>query len=156
MIEELAKVAGVPVTPFTAEGAVDEAALAAVVERMARQGVQVIVPCGGTGEFSALTADERDRVGRVAVEAAGATPVLVGVGGDAAGAARAARRATDAGAAGVMVHALTAPYLTADGVVAYLERVAAACDGVVVPYLRGRLPAPSALERMVALQSVVA
>src|SRR4051794_40071448 len=116
MVEELAKVVGVPVTPFTPEGAVDEAAMASVVARMARQGVQVIVPCGGTGEFSALTADERERVARVSVEAAGTTPVLVGVGGDAASASRAARRAVEAGAAGVMIHALTDPYLTPDGI----------------------------------------
>lgn len=152
----LETISGVPVTPFGADGALDEPSLAGVVERMAAQGVQIIVPCGGTGEFSALSAEERDRVARVTIEAAGATPVIVGVGGDVAGAARAARAALDAGAAGVMTHALSDPYLTPDGTVRYIEQVAAAGDGVVVPYIRGRLPSDATLGRIVALPQVVA
>jgi 4-hydroxy-tetrahydrodipicolinate synthase len=152
----LENISGVPVTPFGAGGAIDEVSLAAVVERMAAQGVQVIVPCGGTGEFSALSAGERDRVARITIEAAGGTPVIVGVGGDVAGAARAAGTAVAAGAAGVMTHALSDPYLTADGTVRYVEQVAAATDGVVVPYIRGRLPSDATLERIVGIPQVVA
>jgi 4-hydroxy-tetrahydrodipicolinate synthase len=85
----LESISGVPVTPFCADVALDEPSLAAVVERMAGQGVQVIVPCGGTGEFSALSAEERDRGARITIEAAGTTPVIVGV-----GSARATTRAT--------------------------------------------------------------
>jgi 4-hydroxy-tetrahydrodipicolinate synthase len=153
---DLATVSAVPVTPFTPEGAIDEAALAGVVERMVGQGVRVVVPCGGTGEFSALTAEERDRVAQVVLAAAGPAAVLVGVGGDLAGAARAAKGAVRAGAAGVMVHALTDPYLTADGVARYVETIATAADGIIVPYLRGRLPAPAALDRICALEQAVA
>jgi 4-hydroxy-tetrahydrodipicolinate synthase len=156
MIAQLESISGVPVTPFTADGAVDEPSLAAVVERMAAQGVQVIVPCGGTGEFSALSVEERDRVARIAIEAAGDTPVIVGVGGDVASAARAARTAVAVGAAGVMTHALSDPYLTPDGTVRYIELVAAASEGVVVPYVRGRLPSDATLERIVAIPQVVA
>jgi 4-hydroxy-tetrahydrodipicolinate synthase len=156
MIARLESISGVPVTPFTSEGAIDEPSLAAVVQRMAAQGVQVIVPCGGTGEFSALSAEERDRVALIAIEAAGDTPVIVGVGGDLASAARAARTAVAAGAAGVMIHALSDPYLTADGTARYIELVAAASDGVVVPYLRGRLPGDATLERIVGIPQVVA
>jgi 4-hydroxy-tetrahydrodipicolinate synthase len=152
----LETISGVPVTPFGADGGLDEPSLAGVVERMAAQGVQIIVPCGGTGEFSALSAEERDRVARVTIEAAGATPVIVGVGGDVAGAARAARAALDAGAAGVMTHALSDPYLTPDGTARYIEQVAAAGDGVVVPYIRGRVPSDATLGRIVALPQVVA
>jgi 4-hydroxy-tetrahydrodipicolinate synthase len=153
---DLATVSAVPVTPFTPAGLVDEAALAAVVVRMVSQGVRVVVPCGGTGEFSELTAEERDRVARVVIEAADGAGVLVGVGGDLAGAARATAAAVRAGAVGVMVHALTDPYLTPDGIARYVETVAAAADGVVVPYLRGRLPAPAALDRICALEQSVA
>jgi 4-hydroxy-tetrahydrodipicolinate synthase len=152
----LEKISGVPVTPFGADGGIDEASLAAVVERMAGQGVQVIVPCGGTGEFSALSAEERDRVARITIESAGDVPVIVGVGGDVASAARAARSAIAAGAVGVMTHALSDPYVTPNGTVRYVEQVAAAGDGVVVPYLRGRLPSDETLERIVAIPQVVA
>jgi len=123
---------------------------------MQAQGVSVIVPCGGTGEFAQLTAAERDRVARLTVDAAGDAIVLVGVGGDLDGAVRATRAARAAGAAGVMVHALTDPYLTSDGFVAYIERIAAASDGAVVAYLRGRLPALDAIARVARLEQVVA
>ncbi len=156
LIDALSRVSAVPITPFHADGTIDEPSLGAVIEHLARHGVQVLVPCGGTGEFSALTAQERERVVRLTLEAAGGTPVLAGVGGDAATAAAAARSATAAGAAGVMVHALTDPYLTPDGTVRYFEQVAAGCDGAVVPYLRGRLPAPATLDRVLALPQVVA
>jgi 4-hydroxy-tetrahydrodipicolinate synthase len=156
MVAELAGVSGVTLTPFHEDGSIDEASTGAVVERMVGQGVRVVVPCGGTGEFSALAAAERDRVVRLAIEAAGDAIVIAGVGGDAPTAARSAAAAVAAGAAGVMVHALTDPYQTPAGVVAYMEHVAAACGGVVVPYLRGRPPAPAALEQIIALEAVVA
>jgi 4-hydroxy-tetrahydrodipicolinate synthase len=156
MRDALATVSAVPVTPFTPDGSIDEPALERVVARMVSQGVQVVVPCGGTGEFSELTADERDRVARLTVDAAGGALVLVGVGGDLDGAVRATRAAATAGAAGVMIHALGDPYLTADGIAAYVERVAAAADGVIVPYFRGRLPAASAITRIAGLEQAVA
>jgi 4-hydroxy-tetrahydrodipicolinate synthase len=155
-VERLEGISGVPVTPFTPDLQIDDAALGEVVSRMALQGVPVIVPNGGTGEFSALTPAERGRAARIAIEAAGDALVLVGVGGDAAGAASAARDAIGAGAGGVLVHALTDPYLTPAGVVAYIEQIAAACEGVVVPYVRGRLPAWSTLERIAEIENVVA
>lgn len=155
-IQRLEGISGVPVTPFTPTLEVDDAALAAVVERMAGQGVQVIVPNGGTGEFSELTPDERERVARIVIEAVPDALVLAGVGGDARGAARATATALAHGAAGVLLHALTDPFVTADGIVRYIEQIAAAGDGIVVPYLRGRLPTPAALERIVAMEQVVA
>jgi 4-hydroxy-tetrahydrodipicolinate synthase len=155
-IRRLEGISGVPVTPFTPTLEVDDTALAAVVERMAGQGVQVIVPNGGTGEFSELTPDERERVARIVIETVPDALVLCGVGGDARGAARATATALAHGADGVLLHALTDPFVTADGIVRYIEQIAAAGDGIVVPYLRGRLPAPAALERIVALEQVVA
>lgn len=152
----LESVSAVPVTPFEAGGAIDEAALASLIARMVAQGVPVVVPCGGTGEFSQLGADERDRVGRIAVEAGAGALVLVGVGGDLASAVRATRSAVAAGADGVMVHALVDPYLTPDGIARYVEAIAAAADGIVVPYVRGRVPAAAALDRICALEQVQA
>src|SRR5476651_2721196 len=124
-IQRLEGISGVPVTPFTPTLEVDDAALAAVVERMAGQGVRVIVPNGGTGEFSELTPDERERVARIVIEAAPDALVLAGVGGDARGAARATATALAHGAGGVLLHALTDPFVTADGIVRYIEQIAA-------------------------------
>jgi 4-hydroxy-tetrahydrodipicolinate synthase len=70
------------VTPFTASGAVDERAFAALVERQVAGGVHFVVPCGTTGETPTLSRKERDRIVELTVEVvAGRIPVLAGVGG---------------------------------------------------------------------------
>src|SRR5438309_2194282 len=49
------------VTPFTADGTVDEARMRALVERQIAGGVKLLVPCGTTGEGATLTAEEQTR-----------------------------------------------------------------------------------------------
>ena len=63
------------VTPFDAAGAIDEDALRAHVDWCIAEGVSGIVASGCTGEFWALTDDERKRVIKACVEtAAGRVP----------------------------------------------------------------------------------
>ncbi len=71
------------VTPFR-DGAVDEAAYAALVERQVREGTSAIVPAGSTGESATLTDVEHRNVIRLAVKAAaGRVPVIAGIGSNA-------------------------------------------------------------------------
>lgn len=92
------------VTPFTADGAVDHEALAAHVDLVLRGGVDVLVPCGTTGESATLSPLEQEAVVRTTVAAAGdRAPVLAGAGGnDTAEVVRRARAARAAGADGVL------------------------------------------------------
>ena len=70
------------VTPFTREGAVDEAGVRRLARRQIDAGIHFLVPCGTTGESPTLTEDERVRVVQLVVEeAAGRVPVLAGAGG---------------------------------------------------------------------------
>ena len=70
------------VTPFTAEGAVDEPAVRRLAARQIDAGVHFLVPCGTTGESPTLTRAEQRRVVELVVEtAAGRVPVLAGAGG---------------------------------------------------------------------------
>ena len=68
------------VTPFAADGAVDLAALRALVEWQIAEGVGFLVPCGSTGEAQTTLSDgERERVVATVVEvAAGRVPVMAG------------------------------------------------------------------------------
>lgn len=67
------------VTPFLSNGEVDLATLAQFVRWQIDSGVQFLVPCGSTGEASALTEDETLAVVRTVVEAAaGRVPVFAG------------------------------------------------------------------------------
>lgn len=67
------------VTPFRADGAIDEQALWALVNWQIESGIDFIVACGSTGEAATLDEDEWLRAVRIVVEAAmGRVPVWAG------------------------------------------------------------------------------
>jgi 4-hydroxy-tetrahydrodipicolinate synthase len=69
------------VTPFTAEGSLDEPALEGLIEWQIDSGSHGISVTGTTGEPSALSLDERERVMEVAARAvAGRVPFVPGTG----------------------------------------------------------------------------
>jgi len=68
------------ITPFK-NGAMDEDALRALVERQIEGGISALVPCGTTGEAVTLTDAERFEVIRITVEqGAGRVPIIAGTG----------------------------------------------------------------------------
>lgn len=76
------------VTPFTASGAIDEARMRALIERQIAGGVQLLVPCGTTGESATMTEEEDRRVIGLTVEAArGRAYVIAGTGSNSTAAA---------------------------------------------------------------------
>ena len=67
------------VTPFRADGAVDEQALTRLVNWQIESGINLLIPCGTTGEASTLTESEWLRVIELTVQtAAGRVPVFGG------------------------------------------------------------------------------
>jgi 4-hydroxy-tetrahydrodipicolinate synthase len=92
------------VTPFTRDGAVDEAAVKRLAKRQIDAGVHFLVPCGTTGESPTLSEDERVRMVELIVEeAAGRVPVLAGAGGyDTRDVIQTAQRMKRAGASGIL------------------------------------------------------
>ena len=70
------------VTPFTRDGALDEAAIRRLGRRQIDAGVHFLCPCGTTGESPTLTDEERIRTVEILVdESKGQVPVLAGAGG---------------------------------------------------------------------------
>lgn len=92
------------VTPL-ADGRVDEQALRRLVEAQIAGGVDVLVPCGTTGEGATLTAEESVQVVRICVEEArGRVPVVAGTGSNSTSTTiENTRRAKAAGAQGALV-----------------------------------------------------
>ncbi len=92
------------VTPFTPDGALDEAGVRRLARRQVEAGIHFLVPCGTTGESPTLSDDERERVVRIVVEEAGGkVPVLAGAGGyDTREVIHSARRMQQAGANGIL------------------------------------------------------
>jgi 4-hydroxy-tetrahydrodipicolinate synthase len=70
------------VTPFTADGSVDEAGVRRLVKRQVESGIHFVSPCGTTGEAPTLNLHEKMRIVELVVEeVAGRVPVLAGAGG---------------------------------------------------------------------------
>src|SRR5687767_15972164 len=70
------------VTPFAADGSVDEQGVRRLARRQIDAGIHFLVPCGTTGESPTLSEDERVRIVELVVsEAGGKVPVLAGAGG---------------------------------------------------------------------------
>jgi 4-hydroxy-tetrahydrodipicolinate synthase len=69
------------VTPFREDETVDEDALRALVRHLIECGVHGLFPVGSTGEFYAVTPEERQRIFHLVVEeTAGRVPVYAGAG----------------------------------------------------------------------------
>ena len=135
----LADVVAIPVTPFAEDGRVDQDAHRALLRRLLDGGITTLTPNGNTGEFYALTPEERRLVTELTVDEArdrGAA-ILVGVGHDVPTAIASARHARELGAPMVMVHQPVHPYVSQDGWVDYHRAIAEAVPELgVVPYIR--------------------
>ncbi len=70
------------ITPFLADGSLDESALRRLVRRQVDEGIHFLVPGGTTGESPTLTQDEHLRLVEITLEeAAGRVPIVAGCGG---------------------------------------------------------------------------
>jgi 4-hydroxy-tetrahydrodipicolinate synthase len=132
-------------TPFDAAGALDEVELRAGVNRAIEAGVHGLAPCGSTGEFTLLSADERKRLVEVVCEeAAGRIPTVVHTGAlTTAEAVALSRHAAEAGAAGVFAVIPFYEPLELDDVRGFYEALAEAVDVPVGIY---NLPVASGVD----------
>jgi len=92
------------VTPFSRDGAIDQAGVRRLAKRQIEAGIHFLVPCGTTGESPTLSDEERFRVAELVVEEAGGkVPVLAGAGGyDTREVIRSAQQMKRLGAAGIL------------------------------------------------------
>ncbi|MEV0994048.1 5-dehydro-4-deoxyglucarate dehydratase [Nonomuraea sp. NPDC050202] len=123
-----------PVTHFTQDLEFDEAGYRDHLAWLSSYPVAGLFAAGGTGEGFSLTAEEIDRVVRVAVsEVNGKVPVMAPATGGTASAVAQAKAAEAAGADGIL---LMPPYLTEAGQEGLVEHVSAVCRasglGVIV------------------------
>ncbi|MFI6498543.1 5-dehydro-4-deoxyglucarate dehydratase [Nonomuraea typhae] len=144
-----------PVTPFGPNGDVAEAVLAEHVARGVSAGAGGVFTACGTGEFNALDLADYTRVVKTSVTAtAGGVPVLSGAGGVSARAF--ARAAAESGADGLL---LFPPYLVSSptqGLIRYVQDVAAETDLPVIVYQRGTARfTPEAVAELAALPNVI-
>lgn len=126
------------VTPFTRTGALDEPALRRLVRRQVEARIDVLVPCGTTGESVTMSAEEQSRVVAITLEEAGKVPVLAGAGGnDTRVVVERAKAMAALGAHGILS---VGPYYnkpTAEGFYRHFSTIA---DAVTVPVVVYNVP----------------
>src|SRR4030095_3375139 len=116
------------VTPFKADGAIDEDRLRALIERQIDGGVRLLVPCGTTGESATMTEAEDQRVIAITVEVArGRARVIAGTGSNSTAAAiEYSQRARDLGADAMLQVAPWYNKPTQEGLYAHFRAIAEA------------------------------
>jgi len=135
------------ITPFKG-GAVDERALAKLVEWQIREGTHGLVAVGTTGESPTLTREEHRRVVKLCVEAAaGRVPVIAGAGSSStAEAIHHLQHAQEAGADGALV---VTPYYNKPTQEGLYQHFAALDAKAKIPIFIYNIPARSAVDMSV-------
>jgi len=149
------------VTPFKADGSLDEPAIRRLAQRQVEEGVHFVVPCGTTGESPTLTREEHLRVVELVVDAVeGRVPVLAGAGGyNTHEVVELARALEHLGAQGILS---VTPYYnkpTQDGLVKHYETIASGTSLPVIVYnVPGRTGCnvePRTIARLSAVPTIV-
>ena len=127
------------VTPFAANGEVNEQATAALATNLVDRGHDGLIVCGTTGEYSTMTDEENENVFRIVKEAVGnRAKIVAGVGSnDTAHTLHLASRAEAVGVDGLLV---VTPYYnkpTQTGLEAHFRTVA---DAVKTPVMLYDIP----------------
>jgi 4-hydroxy-tetrahydrodipicolinate synthase len=153
----LTGISGILVTPFDGGDEIKPAALGPIVDRAVEAGVHLLVANGNTSEFFSLTAGEAERmVAEAALHIDGRVPLVGGVGKNVKDACALAGASRKAGASAIMVHQPLDPFVAPRGVVAYVERIAEAADGLpVLLYLRNDAIGLDAIEALCRVRGVV-
>lgn len=149
------------ITPFTADGSLDESAISRLARRQLDAGVHVLVPCGTTGETPTLSMDEKRRVIELVVaEARGRALVLAGAGGyDTQEVIHTAAMVKAAGADGILS---VTPYYnkpTPEGLYQHYKAIADSTDLPIIVYnVPGRTGCnidPATLVRLAGIPNII-
>ena len=127
------------ITPFKDDGSLDEKALRRFVDFQIDGGVDMLLPCGTTGEGATLENDETDRVIQIVIEQSrGRVPVIVGAGSNStAKAVQATKRAKKLGANGVLS---VGPYYNKPTQQGYYEHFKAIAEAENIPVIVYNVP----------------
>lgn len=127
------------VTPFTAEGDVDEAALRRLIDHQIDGGVDALVILGTTGENATIWPEERTRMVDLSIQhTAGRVPVIIGTGNNSTSESIAfSKEASAAGADGLLV---VGPYYNKPTQAGFRAHVAAIADATDCPIIVYNVP----------------
>jgi 4-hydroxy-tetrahydrodipicolinate synthase len=148
------------VTPFTAEGRIDHAALKNLVEFQIANGTDAISPSGTTGEAPTLSLEEYAAVVETVIKAVrGRVPVIAGAGSNAtAKAIELSRIAAELGADGVLS---VGPYYNKPTQEGFYQHFKAIAEAIPIPVLVYNVPGrtgsniePKTLMRLAQIENI--
>lgn len=149
------------ITPFRADGSLDESTLRRLVRRQVEEGIHFLVPGGTTGESPTLTQDEHLRLVQITLEeAAGRVPIVAGCGGY--DTARNVRLAAELEAAGVQGLLSVTPYYNKPTPEGLFRHYAALAESTALPIVVYNVPGrtccnikPDLLCRLAGIENIV-
>jgi len=123
------------ITPFAKDGSIDEGALRRLVRFQEDNGVNVLVPCGSTGESATMSHEEHVRVIKIVRDEARKAKILAGAGSNSTSeAVMLTKAANDLGVDGILS---ISPYYikpTQEGLFRHYEAIQNACGIPVIVY----------------------
>lgn len=145
-------------TPFTPDDRPNLDGLAKQVEFLVTSGANVVVVCGGVGEFFSLEIDEyRDCIEAGVQAAAGRVPLLVGIGHSTRIACGLAEYAASVGASGLMINPVYFIQPSEAGMLRHYRALASASGlGMMMFSTTGAVCTSAVVERLAEVEEVVA
>ncbi len=123
------------VTPMNKDGTVNEEDLRRLVDFQEENGVEMLLPCGSTGEAATLNTEEHIRVIETVIDQAKRAKVVAGAGSNCTKeAVELTKRAADLGADGILS---ISPYYvkpTQEGIYLHYKAIAEAADIPIIVY----------------------
>lgn len=155
--KKLETISGISITPFK-EGSkeIDWDGVKENIEFLLENGVEVIVPCGNTSEFYALTLDEaKEEIRRVVEIVNGRATVVAGIGYSLQTAIRLGQYAATVGADAVMIHMPVHPYTTESGLTSYFKGIIEALDIPSILYFKDPTISDNVLKELAPQEKLV-
>jgi 4-hydroxy-tetrahydrodipicolinate synthase len=156
--EALAGVSVTTATPFSDNlKDLDSSGIEENLQFLIEEGIEMVVPCGNTGEFYSLSETEWTDVVRTTVEAAGnKMVVMAGVGHSITTTIDMMSQARNLGAEGVMVMYPQHVFSSEEGILHYYQQILDASDGIgVVLYKKGGLLSDAVLGTLIGHKNLV-
>ncbi len=136
--KKLETISGITVTPFNKDNQeIDWKGVEENIKYLVDKGLKVIVPCGNTSEFYALSIEEANEETKRTVEIVdGEALVVAGVGYSVKTAIDMGIKAKKNGADALMIHMPVHPYITSAGAKNYFEEIIQSVDLPVIIYFK--------------------
>lgn len=156
--KKLETISAINITPFYPDNKkIDWAAFEDNINYLVEHGLEVIVPCGNTGEFYALTLGEaKEEISRTVEIVKGRALVVAGIGYSLDTAIELGKHAEQAGADAVMIHQPIHPYVTNEGATSYFRKIIEALDIPSIIYFKDPALSDDVLKELAPMEKFVA